>query len=44
VNPVIPGHPETSHGQIFWDEGAKWLQKFAKEYSDLKVPLPEDLK
>ena len=44
VNPGIPGHPETFHGQIFWDEGAKWLQKFAKEHPDLKMPLPEDLK
>ncbi len=44
VHPGIPGHPETFHGQIFWDEGAKWLQKFAKEHPDLKVPLPEDLK
>ena len=44
VHPAVPHKPETFHGQFFGDEGAKWLQKFAKEHPDLKVPLPEDLK
>jgi hypothetical protein len=44
VHPSSPRYPETFHGQFFWDEGAKWLQKFAKEHPDLTVPLPEDLK
>ncbi|MGD0207040.1 MAG: hypothetical protein ABSC89_05480 [Verrucomicrobiota bacterium] len=44
VHPAVPHKPETFHGQFFWDEDARWLQKFAKEHPDLKVPLPEDLK
>ena len=31
-------------GPAFWDEGAQWLQKFAKEHSELEIPMPEDLK
>jgi hypothetical protein len=44
VCPACPDFPETYKGQFFWDEGAKWLQKFAKEHPDLKIPMPEDLK
>lgn len=31
-------------GPAFWDEGARWLRKFAKEHPDLKIPMPEDLR
>ena len=44
VHPAVPPSPESFHGQFFWDEGAKWLQKFAKEHPELNIPMPEDLK
>ena len=30
-------------GPAFWDEGAQWLQTFAKEHPELEIPMPEDL-
>ncbi|OGV85232.1 MAG: hypothetical protein A2340_16090 [Lentisphaerae bacterium RIFOXYB12_FULL_60_10] len=30
-------------GPAFWDEGAQWLQKFAREHPELIIPMPEDL-
>lgn len=43
VHPAFPTSRESFHGQFFWDEDAKWLQKFAKEHPELNIPLPEDL-
>ena len=31
-------------GSARWDSKAEWLQKFAKEHPDLRIPLPEDLR
>ena len=44
VNPASPPSPESYHGQFFGDEGAKWLQAFAKEHPELDIPMPEGLK
>jgi hypothetical protein len=44
IHPASPGDPGSFHGQFFWDEGAVWLQRFAREHPDLRIPLPEDLK
>lgn len=30
-------------GNAFWDEGAEWLQRFAREHPELEIPMPEDL-
>lgn len=30
-------------GPAFWDEGARWLQAFAKDHPELDIPMPEDL-
>lgn len=43
IHPAFPTSRESFHGQFFWDEGATWLQKFAKEHPDLNIPLPEGL-
>jgi len=31
-------------GHAFWDEGARWLQTFAKEHPEFKIRMPDDLK
>ncbi len=36
-------HVAPIRGPAFWDEGAKWLRKFAEEHPDLDIPIPEDL-
>jgi len=41
VHPASPSMPGSHHGQLFWDEGAKWLQGFAKEHPGLVVLMPE---
>lgn len=43
VRPASPPQPETYHGQFFWDEGAQWLQKFARNHPECNISLPEDL-
>ena len=43
VRPPTLSRPETYHGQFFWDEGAQWLQKFARNHPECNIPLPEDL-
>lgn len=43
VRSAIPTAPESFHGQFFWDEGAQWLQKFAKDHPEYNIPLPDDL-
>ena len=36
--------PKTAVPGPFWDEGAQWLKKFAKDHPDLNISMPEDLK
>ena len=31
-------------GEAFWDEGAMWLQQFAREHPGFPIPLPEDVR
>jgi hypothetical protein len=44
MGPAAPGVPGSFHGQFFWDEGAEWLRKFAREHPSLPIPLPEDMR
>ena len=36
-------HVAPIDGDAFWDEGAEWLQRFAEEHPELRIPMPEDL-
>jgi hypothetical protein len=41
---VVHDYRLSNPDNAFWDKNAEWLQKFAREHPQFKIPMPEDLK